>query len=320
MKSLLSIFFATICVLTTQASLFGQMSSGEKDEIATMDAVFTMMGSLDSLINNDPEKAAKAIRLQKRLLEYSTQKTQQFASVGATENLYGARYRQRMKQNEAGRESWDSSIERFLRNSDSRFDSALKRVEREIEKIRNPKKSRTGKTRKPNFGMIASMGRNSMQQAGGTFVVLDALGKATDEQRERYEAAFKELISIETEFEAEIAEKVRVPRDAYRTDDRDSIEAFVREHMSKAKNDLEVAKIIIPSTNWKGFYGATWDEDTKRIQKRDIEKLDVLVLAKKSEELVLMIPVRVQRNRSGQDYSIVDSPDRPQCVLASKVK
>lgn len=86
----------------------------------------------------------------------------------------------------------------------------------------------------------------------------------------------------------------RAPRDAYRKDDRKTIEDFVRKQWGIQHENSTIDRIVMPKQSWANTYAAHFNANGN-IEPLETDRMTVYVVVQKTPEVATLHPVRIER-------------------------
>jgi len=300
------------------ASAQNGLTRAQAIELATLDAVATMVGSTQSWIRNEPEAAIHLFSQQKEMLSYLNAKRQQYSGQSAS-----GRIADRIKQLEQSIKHWNDTIPRYKAETPKQIATELKRQRDAVARYKKAKRPRPS-----SFTYIPK----TVWETKNKLDVLTASRVDTKDLQQEQKEVQKLVHDLLNAMDvAELAKSTNTPRDAYARDDRAAIEQFVSTVWKTQHPDLVAHRIVMPAQSWSNTYGATVDETSKKIIPREIDRMTVYVMVKNEGEVATLYPVRLMRknfnvhgkllNKSQpQAISQISTNEFPFVVLSCKIR
>jgi hypothetical protein len=271
---------------TSNSTAFGKQSSHVDPavELADMDAAATMLGSIRSWVDNEPEAAIAAFENYERIRQFVDQKHQQYSgAAGATVHRSG----DRVKAIESGLKAWEEFLPKYHEKQPKQIATELKRQRGAVERYKKSKSPRPS-----SFAYIPK----TVWQTKDRLDVLTASGVDTTElQAEQAEVQAMVLELLATLDVETIAKKNSIVRDAYKQADRPSIESCVTEHWCASNPDQAIARIVMPKSSWSNTYSARFDDGSNKVVADEVDRMTVYVATRKSDSILTLHPVRLMR-------------------------
>lgn len=269
-----------LTVLAAVTPSFGQSASLEA-ELADIDVAATMLGSIRSWINHEPEAAIHAFAHHDAIRSYLQQRRKQHGS--ANDN----RMVDRIEQIDSALKAWDDAIERLHRDQPKQIATELKRQRDAVARYRKSKSPRPS-----SFAYVPK----TVWQTKNKLDVLTASGFDTADLQEEQKIVQQKVLDLVATLDTEqLAKKNGSIRDAYKRDDRMAIETFVQKAWAKEKPDQSLVRVIIPSQSWSNTYSASADASTGNVLPNEVDRITVYVATKKSDTILTIHPMRLAR-------------------------
>ena len=271
--------------------LQAQMSRQQQVELATLDAAATAYGSIGNWIRNDPEAAISLLQQHRQVSDYIKAKLEEYAGIDVSQNAvdrnFALRIKDRVKQMEQSLKDWNNTIPRYQTEAPKQIATDLKRQSDAAERFQ--------KSKSPRPSSFAYVPKN-VWQTRNKLDILKASGADTGElEKEQQRVQQKVLAILKTLDRKALAKSNGYIRDAYKKEDRSSIEQFVQEQWLKRKTNKLISKIVIPKQSWEHTYSVQHDSKSNKIEPLEEERMTVYVAAKVDEEIVTMYPIRLAR-------------------------
>ena len=293
----------TITILVTIALYVGSLTSlsygtgvrtpdEQARELANLDVASKTIGTIRSWIRNEPEAAIHAFRHQEAMLKYAQHKLEQYEGAPVAVNdasglrRFSLRIQDRKKSLKASITHWQDVVPTYKETASQQLATELKR---QRDAVARYKKSRS--PRPSSFAYIPK----TVWETKDKIDVLTASGVDTTalvkEQAEVQALVLELVASMDVNA---IAKANRAPRDAYRRDDREAIEDFVRTRWSKQHAKLKIDRIVIPKQSWSNTYAARFN-NAGNIEPLETDRMTVYVVVAKTAEVSTLHPFRLQR-------------------------
>ncbi|MEM6468501.1 MAG: hypothetical protein AAF802_02950 [Planctomycetota bacterium] len=272
-----------LLLLTMVPSL--DQSNASEPQLANIDAAATMLGSIGSWIQNEPEAAIHAFK-QHKAIESFVRNQRASGSLRS-----GGRLQDRMAQIDAGLKSWDDAVERFHRDAPKQIATELKRQSDAV--------ARYQKSRYPRPSSFAYIPK-TVWKTKNKLDVLTASGFDTKDLVAEQQRVQREVLSLVATLDPEqLAKSNGAVRDRYQRGDRESIEGFVKQQWAKRHGSGHSNGVIMPDQSWSTTYSAHATTATGKVLPCQIERMTVYVAVPKSDTVTRLHPMRLQRATNG---------------------
>lgn len=310
-----------ISVVPAAPKAFAQRNASAAAELAEMDAAATMLGSIRSWVNGEPEAAIQAFREYKNIRRYVDSKYGQYAGATAngtqtaTDRQSLDRSGDRVKQIASGIKAWEEFVPSYREKQPQQIATELKRQRDAVERYRKSKSPRPG-----SFAYIPK----TVWQTKDKLDVLTASGVDTAELQKEQKEVQSMVLDLLNELETEvIASKNGYVRDAYKANDRASIEDFVRSEWHNSHPTQTIERIVMPKQSWSNTYSARTDSKSGRVVPFEVDRITVYVATKKFDSVFTLNPVRLMRENyrvNGQRIGRVGrvGPQMPQQIATNE--
>ena len=255
---------------------------GNQGELAKLDAAATMLGSIRSWVNSEPEAAIHAFREYEHIRRYLEAKYGHYQG-----SPQAARIGDRMKAIESGVEIWEEFVPKYRANQPKQIAAELKRQRDAVARYKKSKSPRPS-----SFAYIPK----TVWQTKNKLDVLTSSGVDTEELRaEQQEVQSLVLKLLATLDDEQIAKKNGYVRDAYKRPDRDRIEEVVRKAWSNSHPELTASRIVMPQSSWANTYAARTDQKSGEVVPYEVERMTVYVACEKTDSILTLHPIRLMR-------------------------
>ena len=294
---------------------FGQ-SEHERD-LAMLDCAASTVGTIGSWIRNEPEAAIEAFEHHKAIRAYLHSMKQKYPGPS-----YPARIGDRMKAVDSKLKAWDYEVPKLLRDGAKQIETELKRTRDALTRFQKAKSKRVSSITYLPKSHLATQQKLDVLTAAGADTT--ALSKQCLEVTQLLESV---LQSVDSE---ELAKKNGYIRDAYKRDDRQTIEAFVMKSWSQSNPESAAVRVVMPKQSWSNTYGARANQDGQ-IEPNEVDRMTVFVATKKNDEMLTLHPIRLARQnflvngkRLGkigpQTMRAIPTHQRPMDVLQKNIR
>jgi hypothetical protein len=309
-KLLTLLFVLPISMIGIHSNAQAQLSP--TNELAEMDAAATMLGSIRSWVNSDPEAAIAAFENYERVRQYVDQKHAQYAGSNG-------RSADRAKAIESGIKAWEEFLTKYHAKQPKQIATELKRQRKAVLRYKKSKSPRPS-----SFAYIPK----TVWQTKDRLDVLTASGADTKElQAEQGEVQTMVLELLATLDDETIAKKNSFVRDAYKQADRSAIETVATQQWSTTNPDQAITRIVMPKSSWSHTYSARFDESSSRVVPEEIDRMTVYVATRKSDGILTLNPIRLMREnqmvngKTGpQSASVIPTNEFPFDVLEKNIR
>ena len=258
-------------------------SPGMEQELAELDAVATMLGSIRSWIGNEREAAMNAFAQYDHVRRYLDGKLKLYADQSARVG----RIRDRVAALERGIKDWEQTVPKYQTDQSKQIATELKRQRDAVERYKKSKSPRPS-----SFAYIPK----TVWQTKDKLDVLTASGVDTKDLRAEQAEVQRMVLELLASLDAdEIAKKNGYVRDGYKQSDRNQIEQFVRSVWPKVGSSGAIKQVIMPDQSWSNTYSARLDVSSSRIVPFEVERMTVYVATERTEEIRTLHPIRLMR-------------------------